>query len=94
VTCSRRPAAGGWPHSLTEDCALGVKLCTEFGAKVATAYSPELTTKEEVPPSIFNREIGSLFWQRDRWVRGFIGEFISGSASVAGQRQKSIVLKL
>jgi cellulose synthase/poly-beta-1,6-N-acetylglucosamine synthase-like glycosyltransferase len=71
-------AAGGWPHSLTEDCALGVKLCTEFGAKVATAYSPELTTKEEAPPSIFNKEIGSLFWQRDRWVRGFIGEFISG----------------
>jgi len=71
-------AAGGWPHSLTEDCALGVKLCTQFGAKVATAYSAELTTKEEAPPSIFNKEAGSLFWQRDRWVRGFIGEFISG----------------
>src|SRR5450756_1149925 len=42
-------AAGGWPHSLTEDCALGVKLCTQFGAKVATAYSAELTTKEEAP---------------------------------------------
>ncbi len=70
--------AGGWPLSLTEDCALGVKLCTEFDAKVATAYSASLTTREEAPPSIFNKEVGSLFWQRDRWVRGFIGEFISG----------------
>jgi cellulose synthase/poly-beta-1,6-N-acetylglucosamine synthase-like glycosyltransferase len=71
-------AAGGWPHSLTEDCALGVKLCAEFGAKVATAYSADLATREEAPPSLFNKEAGSLFWQRDRWVRGFVGEFISG----------------
>jgi len=34
--------------------------------------------REEAPPSIFNKEVGSLFWQRDRWVRGFIGEFVSG----------------
>jgi cellulose synthase/poly-beta-1,6-N-acetylglucosamine synthase-like glycosyltransferase len=70
--------AGGWPQSITEDCALGVKLSTEFGAKVATAYSPRLTTREEAPPSIFNKEAGSLFWQRDRWVRGFLEEFLSG----------------
>ena len=35
--CSK--GAGGWPLSITEDCALGVRLSTEFGAKVATAYS-------------------------------------------------------
>ena len=70
--------AGGWPQSITEDCALGVKLSTEFGAKVATAYSPRLTTREEAPPSIFNKAVGSLFWQRDRWVRGFLEEFLSG----------------
>jgi len=70
--------AGGWPLSITEDCALGVRLSAEFGAKVATAYSAALTTREEAPPSIFNKEVGSLFWQRDRWVRGFIEEFIAG----------------
>jgi cellulose synthase/poly-beta-1,6-N-acetylglucosamine synthase-like glycosyltransferase len=70
--------AGGWPLSITEDCALGVKLSTEFGAKVVTAYSAKLTTREEAPPSIFNKETGSLFWQRDRWIRGFLEEFIAG----------------
>jgi cellulose synthase/poly-beta-1,6-N-acetylglucosamine synthase-like glycosyltransferase len=70
--------AGGWPLSITEDCALGVRLSAEFGAKVATAYSAKLTTREEAPPSIFNKEVGSLFWQRDRWVRGFIEQFIAG----------------
>jgi cellulose synthase/poly-beta-1,6-N-acetylglucosamine synthase-like glycosyltransferase len=70
--------AGGWPMSITEDCALGVRLTAEFGAKVATAYSARLTTREEAPPSIFNKESGSLFWQRDRWIRGFIEEFVAG----------------
>src|SRR6201996_8743646 len=50
--------AGGWPLSITEDCALGVKLSTEFGARVVTAYSAKLTTREEAPPSIFNKETG------------------------------------
>jgi cellulose synthase/poly-beta-1,6-N-acetylglucosamine synthase-like glycosyltransferase len=70
--------AGGWPVSLTEDCALGVLLATRFGAKVATAYSAELVTREESPASIFNKDIGSLFWQRDRWIRGFLAEFMAG----------------
>ncbi len=71
-------AAEGWPLSLTEDCALGVLLATKFGAKVATAYSAELATREESPPSIFNKSLGSLFWQRDRWIRGFLAEFMDG----------------
>jgi cellulose synthase/poly-beta-1,6-N-acetylglucosamine synthase-like glycosyltransferase len=70
--------AGGWPQSLTEDCALGVLLSTKFGAKVATAYSAELATREEAPSTIFNKQLGSLFWQRDRWVRGFLAEFAAG----------------
>lgn len=70
--------AGGWPLSLTEDCALGVLLSTDFGAKVATAYTADLATREEAPPSLFNRRAGSLFWQRDRWVRGFLAEFMNG----------------
>jgi cellulose synthase/poly-beta-1,6-N-acetylglucosamine synthase-like glycosyltransferase len=68
--------AGGWPVTLTEDCALGVVLATEFGATVAAAYSPELSTREESPPTIFNKKLGSLFWQRDRWVRGFVTELV------------------
>jgi cellulose synthase/poly-beta-1,6-N-acetylglucosamine synthase-like glycosyltransferase len=67
-------AAGGWPVTLTEDCALGVVLATEFGATVAAAYSAELSTREESPPTIFNKKLGALFWQRDRWVRGFVTE--------------------
>jgi cellulose synthase/poly-beta-1,6-N-acetylglucosamine synthase-like glycosyltransferase len=77
----RRPlleAAGGWPLSLTEDCALGVRLSVRFGAKVATAYSAALTTREESPPTLFDKRAGSLFWQRDRWVRGFLAEFMAG----------------
>lgn len=70
--------AGGWPLTLTEDCSLGVKLSVEHHAKVATAYSAALTTREEAPPSIFNKRTGSLFWQRDRWVRGFLAEFVDG----------------
>lgn len=71
--------AGGWPISLTEDCSLGVLLATRFGAKVATAYSAELSTREEAPPTIFNKQEGSLFWQRDRWVRGFLAELMDGA---------------
>jgi cellulose synthase/poly-beta-1,6-N-acetylglucosamine synthase-like glycosyltransferase len=70
--------AGGWPLTLTEDCSLGVRLSVEHGAKVATAYSAPLSTREEAPPSIFNKRAGSLFWQRDRWVRGFLSEFVDG----------------
>jgi cellulose synthase/poly-beta-1,6-N-acetylglucosamine synthase-like glycosyltransferase len=71
--------AGGWPLTLTEDCSLGVLLSTQFSAKVATAYSPELSTREESPPTIFNKRLGSLFWQRDRWIRGFLTELVGGA---------------
>jgi cellulose synthase/poly-beta-1,6-N-acetylglucosamine synthase-like glycosyltransferase len=82
-------AAGGWPLSLTEDCALGVVLATRFGAKVVPAYSAELATREEAPPSVFSKKLGSLFWQRDRWVRGFIAEFMTGRwLQMPGRRQK------
>jgi len=68
--------AGGWPVTLTEDCALGVVLATEFGATVSAAYSARLSTREESPPTIFNKKLGALFWQRDRWVRGFVSELV------------------
>jgi cellulose synthase/poly-beta-1,6-N-acetylglucosamine synthase-like glycosyltransferase len=81
----------GWPISLTEDCSLGVLLATKFGARVATAYSAELSTREEAPPTIFNKRLGSLFWQRDRWVRGFLKELIDGAwLKMPTLRQKAL----
>jgi cellulose synthase/poly-beta-1,6-N-acetylglucosamine synthase-like glycosyltransferase len=71
--------AGGWPDSPTEDCAAGVLLCTRYGAKVVAAHSPELATREEVPGAVFNKEIGSLFWQRVRWLQGIFQELVQGN---------------
>jgi cellulose synthase/poly-beta-1,6-N-acetylglucosamine synthase-like glycosyltransferase len=70
--------AGGWPDNLTEDCALGVLLCTRYGAKVVAAYDPELATREEVPPTIWDRQAGSLFYQRVRWNQGFLSILLQG----------------
>jgi cellulose synthase/poly-beta-1,6-N-acetylglucosamine synthase-like glycosyltransferase/putative flippase GtrA len=58
--------ANGWPISLTEDCALGVKLSTEYGAKVVAFYDPALATREETPDNIHG-----LLHQRIRWDTGF-----------------------
>ena len=58
--------AGGWPVSLTEDCALGVKLSTQYGAKVVAVYDPALATKEETPDNVHQ-----LLHQRIRWDTGF-----------------------
>lgn len=65
--------AGGWPQSLTEDCALGVLLSTRFGAKVSTYYEPELATREETPATLRD-----LFFQRVRWMQGFYHEWRKG----------------
>ncbi|GAA1512396.1 hypothetical protein GCM10009827_028350 [Dactylosporangium maewongense] len=70
--------AGGWPDNLTEDCALGVLLCTRYGARVVAAYEPELATREEVPQTIGDRRAGSLFWQRVRWNQGFLSILLEG----------------
>jgi len=70
---------GGWPASPTEDCAIGVLMCAQYQVKVVAAHSPELATREEVPGTIFNKEIGSLFWQRVRWLQGFFQELAQGT---------------
>jgi len=72
-------AAGGWPDSPTEDCAAGVLMCTRYGAKVVAAHSPELATREEVPGAVFNKKVGSLFWQRVRWLQGIFQELVQGN---------------
>jgi cellulose synthase/poly-beta-1,6-N-acetylglucosamine synthase-like glycosyltransferase len=71
--------AGGWPASPTEDCAVGVLLCSQYGAKVVAAHGPDLVTREEVPATVFNREKGSIFWQRVRWLDGIFQELLRGS---------------
>lgn len=71
-------AAGGWPNTPTEDCAMGVLLCSKFGAKAVAASSPMLATREEAPPTIFHKKRGSLFWQRVRWLEGIFQELLRG----------------
>ncbi len=66
---------GGIPDSLTEDGVAGI-LTALVGGRVAVAYSPELCTRELVPPTVFDKRKGSLFFQRVRWVHGFVEELL------------------
>jgi len=57
----------GWDtECLAEDCELGIRLSVA-GAKVAVAYSPELATREETPPTL-----AGLIKQRTRWNQGYL----------------------
>jgi cellulose synthase/poly-beta-1,6-N-acetylglucosamine synthase-like glycosyltransferase len=57
----------GWDTDcLAEDCELGIRLSVA-GAKVAVAYSPELATREETPPTLTG-----LIKQRTRWNQGYL----------------------
>jgi cellulose synthase/poly-beta-1,6-N-acetylglucosamine synthase-like glycosyltransferase len=71
-------AADGWPNSVTEDCAMGVLLCSAYKAKAVAAFSPRLATREEVPATIFNKPKGSLYHQRVRWLEGIYAELLRG----------------
>jgi cellulose synthase/poly-beta-1,6-N-acetylglucosamine synthase-like glycosyltransferase len=67
----------GWPLNLTEDCALGVQLCVDYGVSVAAAYEPRLATREETPARLFGP--GSLDLQRRRWNQGFLSVLLDGA---------------
>jgi cellulose synthase/poly-beta-1,6-N-acetylglucosamine synthase-like glycosyltransferase len=57
----------GWDdHCLTEDADLGFRL-SAAGARFRVFSSPELATREEVPPTI-----GAFIRQRARWHQGFL----------------------
>ena len=59
--------ANGWDADcLAEDCELGVRL-SSWGARVTVAFSAELATREETPPTL-----KGLFKQRTRWNQGFL----------------------
>jgi len=63
----------GWDtECLAEDCELGIRLSVA-GAKVAVAYSPELATREETPPTL-----AGLIKQRTRWNQGYLQVFKRG----------------
>jgi cellulose synthase/poly-beta-1,6-N-acetylglucosamine synthase-like glycosyltransferase len=58
---------GGWdPDCLAEDCELGIRL-TSHGARTVVAFTPDLATREETPPTI-----KALIRQRTRWDQGFL----------------------
>jgi cellulose synthase/poly-beta-1,6-N-acetylglucosamine synthase-like glycosyltransferase len=57
----------GWDtECLAEDCELGIRLSVA-GARVSVAYSPELATREETPPTL-----AGLIKQRTRWNQGYL----------------------
>ena len=57
----------GWDvDCLAEDCELGIRLSVA-GARVAVAYSAELATREETPPTL-----QGLIKQRTRWNQGYL----------------------
>ncbi len=82
--------AQGWdPDCLAEDCELGVRL-SSWGARVAVAYSPELATREETPPTL-----GGLFKQRTRWSQGFLQVMRKGEwRRLPTRRQKVMAVYL
>jgi cellulose synthase/poly-beta-1,6-N-acetylglucosamine synthase-like glycosyltransferase len=58
---------GGWDTAcLAEDCELGIRLSVA-GARVAVAYSADLATREETPPTF-----KGLVKQRTRWNQGYL----------------------
>jgi len=63
----------GWDaECLAEDCELGVRL-SSWGARVTVAFSAELATREETPPTL-----KGLFKQRTRWNQGFLQVLYKG----------------
>lgn len=77
--------AGGWPLTLTEDCALGVRLSI-MGGKVFTFYDPALATREETPP-----RASDLLKQRTRWTQGFIQSLVAGEWRTLPTRRQRLL---
>lgn len=81
-------AAGGWPETLTEDCALGVLLTARYQVKVLSFYMPQVATREETPPTMHD-----LIKQRTRWTQGFLQSLLQGEwRLLATRRQRLLAL--
>jgi len=74
-TLAHLVSIGGIPDSLTEDGVAGI-LTALAGGRVVVAYSPDLCTRELAPPTVFDKRKGSLFFQRVRWVHGYVEELL------------------
>jgi glycosyltransferase XagB len=80
---------GGWdPDCLAEDCELGVRLSTR-GAKVVVAYDPEMSTREETPPTL-----ASFVKQRTRWNQGFLQVYRKGEWKALPTRRQRLTARL
>ena len=79
---------GGWdPGCLAEDCELGVRLSVA-GARTAVAYSAELATREETPPTL-----SGLLRQRTRWNQGYLQVLRKGEWRRLPTRRKRLMAR-
>lgn len=90
---------GGWPTTLTEDCALGIRAAAYKKAKVIAIYDPRFVTKEETPSRLIIRRVkgnkaekaSTLVSQRCRWDQGFLEEFLAGHWRMLETRKERLI---
>jgi glycosyltransferase XagB len=79
---------GGWDaECLAEDCELGIRLSVA-GARTAVAYTPELATREETPPTLTG-----LLKQRTRWNQGYLQVLAKGEWQRLPSRSKRMMAR-
>jgi cellulose synthase/poly-beta-1,6-N-acetylglucosamine synthase-like glycosyltransferase len=79
---------GGWDaECLAEDCELGIRLSVA-GARTAVAYTPELATREETPPTL-----SGLLKQRTRWNQGYLQVLAKGEWQRLPSRSKRLMAR-
>ncbi len=79
---------GGWDaECLAEDCELGIRLSVA-GARTAVAYTPELATREETPPTLTG-----LLKQRTRWNQGYLQVLQKGEWHKLPTRSKRMMAR-
>ena len=79
---------GGWDaECLAEDCELGIRLSVA-GARTAVAYTPELATREETPPTL-----AGLLKQRTRWNQGYLQVLRKGEWRKLPSRSKRLMAR-
>lgn len=78
---------GGFPDTLTEDCAEGTRAAA-LGIVTMAFNDPKLATREETPPNVT-----SLVNQRTRWNQGFLQTLMDGEwRALPTMRQKALAV--